>query len=144
MKHVVAALLGAAIVGVSAPALAAAPTLEAVLGYPFQSGVVAAEHGGAIAWVQTVRGVRNVWLARAPDYAPRQVTANTQDDGQELTNLTFSPDGTRLAWVRGGDHDANWPAEGNLAPDPAASAEQPQVTIWAVDAAAGGAPVKVA
>ena len=91
-----------------------------------------------------MRGVRNVWLARAPDYLPRQVTANTADDGQELTNLTFSPDGTHLAWVRGGDHDANWPAEGNLAPDPAALPEQPQVTIWAADVAAGGAPVKVA
>ncbi|HLZ82685.1 MAG TPA: prolyl oligopeptidase family serine peptidase [Caulobacteraceae bacterium] len=148
MKRVVTgmrmALLAAAMVVATTAAAAAAPSLEAVLGYPFQSSLVAAEHGGAIAWVQTVRGVRNVWLARAPDYVPRQVTANAADDGQELTNLVFSPDGTRLAWVRGGDHDANWPAEGGLAPDPAASPEQPQVTIWAVDAAAGGPPVKVA
>ncbi|MDB5483407.1 MAG: peptidase [Caulobacteraceae bacterium] len=144
MKHMVAALLGATIVMAAAPALAATmPTLEAVLGYPFQSGLVAAEHGGDVAWVQTVRGVRNVWVARAPDYVPRQVTANTDDDGQELTQLTFSPDGARLAWVRGGDHDANWPAEGNLAPDPAAAPDQPQVTIWAAEVA-GGAPVKVA
>ena len=145
MKYAIAALLGAAMVcGAAAPALAAAPTLEAVLGYPFQSSLAAAEHGGVVAWVQMVRGVRNVWVARAPDYVPRQITANTADDGQELTNLTFSPDGAHLAWVRGGDHDANWPAEGNLAPDPTDSPEQPQVTIWAADLAAGGAPVKVA
>jgi dipeptidyl aminopeptidase/acylaminoacyl peptidase len=145
MKLVMTALLGAAMLcGASAPVRAAGPSLEATLGYPFQSGLAAAERGGAVAWVQTLRGVRNVWVARAPGYLPRQVTANTADDGQELTNLTFSPDGTHLAWVRGGDHDANWPAEGNLAPDPAASPEQPQVTIWATDVAAGGAPVKVA
>ncbi len=149
MKQVVTglrlALVGAALVfGSVGNASAEAPSLEAVLGYPFQSGLVAPEDGGAIAWVQTVRGVRNIWVARAPDWAPRQLTANTADDGQELTNLTFSRDGTQLAWVRGGDHDANWPAEGNLAPDPAASPEQPQVTIWAADVAVGGAPVKVA
>ncbi len=144
MKHTVAALLGAAMVcGAAVSAAAPPPTLEAVLGYPFQSALVAADHGGAVAWVQSVRGVRNVWLARAPDYVPRQVTAGAADDGQELTNLTFSPDGSRLAWARGGDHDANWPAEGNLAPDPAASPEQPHVTIWAVDVAAGGGPVEV-
>ena len=144
MKHTITALLGAGMLLAATSAAAAGPTLEAVLGYPFQSGLVAAERGGAIAWVQTVRGVRNVWLARAPDYAPRQVTANTADDGQELTSLTFSPDGAHLAWVRGGDHDANWPAEGGLAPDPAGSPDQPQVTIWAVDVAAAGPPVKVA
>ena len=65
-----------------------------------------------------VRGVRNIWFANGPDYAPRQVTQCTADDGQEITQLTFSPDGQTLVYVRGGDHDANWPAEGDLAPDP--------------------------
>jgi dipeptidyl aminopeptidase/acylaminoacyl peptidase len=120
----------------------AAPGLEAILGYSFQGDLVAAPKGGAIAWVQTLRGVRNLWVARAPAYVPRQVTDNRDDDGQELSGLTFSPDGTRLAWVRGGDHDANWPAEGGLAPDPAASPEEPKVTIWTAEVA-GGAPVKI-
>jgi dipeptidyl aminopeptidase/acylaminoacyl peptidase len=145
MTAIHAALLAlAAGLAVVSPARAApAPTLEAMLGYPFQDDLVAAPRGGAIAWVQTVRGVRDIWLARAPDFTPRQVTQNREDDGQELGNLTFSPDGTRLAWTRGGDHDANWPAEGGLAPDPAADPGEPKVTIWAADAA-GGAPVKVA
>jgi dipeptidyl aminopeptidase/acylaminoacyl peptidase len=132
-----------ALFAASAPALAAAPDLEAFHGYPFQSDLVAAQRGGVIAWVQTVRGVRNIWTARAPDFVPRQLTRNTEDDGQELTQLVFSPDGTRLLWVRGGDHDANWPAEGGLAPNPAASAEQPVVAIWTADLA-GGPAIKVA
>ncbi len=127
----------------AAGAAPSAPSLEAMLGYPFQSELVAAPKGGAIAWVQMVRGVRNVWVATGPDFTPRQVTANRDDDGQELTGLAFSPDGRRLVWVRGGDHDANWPAEGGLAPDPTAGTNQPTVTIWIADTA-GGAPVKVA
>ena len=71
-----------------APARAAdAPALAAMLSYPFDSGLVAAEHGDAIAWVRNVRGARNVWLARGPAFAPRQVTANNSDDGQELSDL---------------------------------------------------------
>src|SRR5579885_2245516 len=106
-------------------------TLQQVLDYPFPQGLAAAEKGDRIAWVINLRGVRNVWIASAPDFRPKQLTHFTEDDGQELTNLTFSPSGDALAFVRGGDHDENWPAEGNLAPDPAANPKQPKVTIWA-------------
>ncbi|HJU07176.1 MAG TPA: alpha/beta fold hydrolase [Rhodanobacteraceae bacterium] len=106
--------------------------LQQVLDYPFPQGLAAAEKGDRIAWVINLRGVRNVWIAQAPDFKPEQLTHFTEDDGQELTNLTFSPSGDALAFVRGGDHDENWPAEGNLAPDPAANPKQPKVTIWAV------------
>ncbi|MEO8927072.1 MAG: prolyl oligopeptidase family serine peptidase [Caulobacteraceae bacterium] len=126
-----------------APGAAASFTMSQMLDYPFESGLTAADRGDAIAWVRSLKGDRNVWLARGPDFAPRQVTRYGGDDGQELTQLTFSPDGTRLIFVRGGDHDANWPAEGNLAPDPASATQAPAVTIWAASLV-GGAPVKVA
>ncbi len=93
---------------------------------------MAAEHADAIAWVRNLDGVRNIWLARGPEFRPQQVTQYTRDDGVELTQLTFSPDGTYLVFVRGGDHDANWTAEGNLEPNPALSSGQPAVTIWQV------------
>ena len=114
-------LILAATLVASVPALSApiSSDLEAALSYPFQQNLVSAKSGDIIAWVQTIRGVRNIWLARGPSFAPRQVTHNTADDGQELTGLAFSPDGSRLVWVRGGDHDGNWPADGNLQPNPA-------------------------
>jgi dipeptidyl aminopeptidase/acylaminoacyl peptidase len=118
--------------------------LPAFLAYPFVSELVAAPHGGVLAWVETVRGVRNIWVARGPGFAPRQITHNTRDDGQELTTLSLSPDGATLVWVRGGDHDANWPADGNLAPDPASSPVQPQVEIWSARLDGAAEPVKVA
>jgi dipeptidyl aminopeptidase/acylaminoacyl peptidase len=126
---------------IAAPA--ASPfTLPQVLDYPYASELTAAAHADIIAWVCNLGGVRNIWIARGPDFAPRQVTSYREDDGQEITQLTFSPDGTRLVYVLGGDHDANWPAEGNLDPDPASSTEQPHAAIWAASLA-GGAPLKI-
>ena len=118
-------------------------TMAQVLHYPYATELASAERGDAIAWVRDVDGVRNVWFAHGPDFAPVQLTRYTEDDGQELTQLIFSPDGTRLVYVRGGDHDANWPAEGNLQPDPTSSPEQPVTTIWTVPLS-GGEPRKVA
>ncbi len=117
-------------------------SLEQVLHYPYDSQLACAQGADLIAWVRNVDGVRNVWLARGPAFVPLQITQYREDDGQEITQLTFSPDGARLAYVRGGDHDANWPAEGNLSPDPASSTEQPTTGIWSV-ATSGGDPVKV-
>ncbi|HLY05673.1 MAG TPA: prolyl oligopeptidase family serine peptidase [Rhizomicrobium sp.] len=130
---------------VAAPASTAKDvfTLAQVLDYPYANELAAAENADRIAWVRNVGGVRNVWVADGPSYKPRQVTQYKEDDGQEITNLTFSPDGTHLVYVRGGDHDANWPAEGNLAPDPVSAPDQPKVTIWAASLT-GSAPVKIA
>ena len=86
-----------------ATATAADFTLDQALSFPFVSELVSAPKADRIAWVRMVRGVRNIWVADGPTYLPRQVTAFTDDDGQELTQLTFSPDGTRLVFVRGGD-----------------------------------------
>jgi dipeptidyl aminopeptidase/acylaminoacyl peptidase len=128
---------------VASVSLGAPFTMDEALHYPYVSELAAAADGDAIAWVRNISGVRNVWVARGPDFTPQQVTQYTEDDGQEITHLTFSPDGARLVYVRGGDHDANWPTEGNLAPDPASSPEQPLVTIWGISVT-GGAPTKIA
>jgi dipeptidyl aminopeptidase/acylaminoacyl peptidase len=118
-------------------------SLAQALDYPYVDQLAAAEQADAIAWVSNIDGVRNIWVARGPSFAPVQVTRYTEDDGQELTQLTFSPDGSRLVFVRGGDHDANWPAEGNLGPDPNSAPEQPVVAIWSVSLT-GGAPTQLA
>ncbi len=134
------------LIGLVPLACAAAPrdfSLGQVLEYPFANELTSAEHAEVIAWVRIEGGVRNIWLARAPDFRPVQLTRYTEDDGQELTHLTFAPDGRTLGYVRGGDHDANWPAEGHLAPDPASSPEEPVMAIWSVPLT-GGAPTRLA
>ena len=82
-------------------------SMAQVLHYPFTAELAAAEHGDVIAWVCNLDGVRNVWMARAPSFTPRKATQYSDDDGQEITQLTFSPDGARLVFVLGGDHDAD-------------------------------------
>ncbi|MGH6877617.1 MAG: prolyl oligopeptidase family serine peptidase, partial [Rhizomicrobium sp.] len=135
--------LAAACFVVSAQSRAADFTMAQVLDYPFADGLVAASHADRVAWMRNVDGLRNVWVADGPAFKPRQVTHYSADDGQEITQLTFSPDGSHLLYVRGGDHDANWPAEGDLAPDPDSSTQQQMVTIWAAPLS-GSAPVKIA
>ena len=134
-------LLLLALIAFSAPA-SAEFKLEQILDYPFRDDLVAAEHSDRIAWMRELNGVRNVWIADGPGFAPRQVTSYADDDGQEITQLRFSPDGKHLVYVRGGYHDGNW--QEKLDPDPAFSPEQPQVTIWNVSIGGGGAPNKVA
>jgi dipeptidyl aminopeptidase/acylaminoacyl peptidase len=114
-------------------------TMAQVLHYPYVTELAAAEQADAIAWVNNIDGVRNIWVARGPAFTPNQATHFTEDDGQEITQLTFSPDGMRLLFVLGGDHDSNWPAE---APDPASSPQQPVTAIWSL-AMGGAAPVKI-
>src|SRR5690349_12843231 len=65
-------------------------SLEQVLDYPFPANLVAAPGGAEIAWTFTERGARNIYIAEAPDFKPRRVTSYHDDDGQELSYLSFS------------------------------------------------------
>jgi dipeptidyl aminopeptidase/acylaminoacyl peptidase len=122
------------------PAWAQAPSslsVDQLLSYPFPENMIAAPSGAAFAFTLNERGVRNVYLADGPAFHARRLTAYTEDDGQELTNLTFSDDGKVLVYVRGGDHGANWPADGNLMPNPGSSPVQPKMQVWSISTTAG-------
>ena len=139
MAHRFWRIAAVALLGGAAMPAAAKPALLDFLGYSFVSELVSAEHADRIAWVENVRGVRNIWTASGPDFAAHQVTHYTEDDGRELTQLRFSQAGDQIVFVRGGDHDENWPADGNLAPDPDSATTQARIEIWAV-AISGGTP----
>ncbi|MBU6421692.1 MAG: S9 family peptidase [Gammaproteobacteria bacterium] len=124
--------------GIAAQAQTAAAkpfTMEQVLGYPYPSDLVSSPNGDVIAWVLDQRGVRNIWVAFGPDFQPKLVTHYENDDGQELSNLSISADGKYLVYVRGGDHDANWPEYPQ--PDPASSPVEPKLQIWCVSLTTG-------
>jgi dipeptidyl aminopeptidase/acylaminoacyl peptidase len=120
-----------------ASVLIAAFTLAQILSYPFPSAPVRDVKGTAIAYTIDQQGVRSIWFARAPDFTPKQLFTSDGDDGQELSDLTISGDDARVVYVRGGDHDENWPVP--LQPNPALSTVEPQEQVWSV-ATAGGAP----
>src|SRR5262245_41761947 len=64
-------------------------TVDQILGFPSPDNLVASPAGSTVAWTYNERGVRNVFAAEAPGFEARKVTAYTQDDGQELTQLAF-------------------------------------------------------
>ena len=126
-----------AVLACAAVASAQQVTLEALLSAPFPSEIVAAPSGGHVAWVQNTRGSRNVWVASAPDFASRQLTAYSGDDGQDITSLTWTSDGKTVLYVRGGG-----PNRAGEFPNPAIAPTPAEQAIWAVDV--GGTPRKLA
>src|SRR4029079_7727701 len=67
-------------------------TVAQILGFPSPDNLVAAPVGSTIAWTFNERGVRNIYVADGPPFEPRRVTSYRDDDGQELTQLSFSHD----------------------------------------------------
>ena len=133
----------AAVLSLAAPALPVfSPkvsfTLEQVLSAPFPADLTAAHSGGVVAWVFNDRGVRNVWVAGPPEYRGRKLTAYTEDDGQEISDLSFAPDAKALVYVRGGG--ANRRGE---IPNPLSRPEGAEQAVF-VAPLAGGSPRRLA
>ncbi len=108
-------------------------SIEQILSAPFPSDMVASPKDSKIAWVFNDKGVRNIWVAEAPDYCGRQLTAYREDDGQVITGIHFSPNGQNLVYVRGGD--ANQQGE---IPNPLVSPDGYEQAIWTVPLTEGG------
>ena len=120
-----------------APAQQKPFTLEQVMSSAFPSELVAAPTGGKIAWVLDERGARNIWVAEPPEYKGRRITAYTEDDGQEIAELAWTPDARTIVYVRGGDFDTY-----REDPNPRSVAAGVEQAIW-VSALDGGAPRKL-
>src|SRR5712691_9595159 len=107
-------------------------SLEQVMSSPFPSELTVSKRGDKVAWAFDAEGKRNVWIAEAPAFAARQLTHYDKDDGQELTDLLFSPNANMVAYVRGGG--ANQVGEiPNPSSDPAGAKQE----VWIVDVRTG-------
>ena len=112
-------------------------TLEAVMSYAFPSSLVVSPKGDLVAWVFDSKGHRNIWVAEGPDYKARQLSKYAEDDGQEISQLAFSADGTIIVFVRGGS--ANQAGE---YPNPTSNPEGAEQALWAIKVE-GGEPWRV-
>src|SRR5258708_6455062 len=93
--------LAAFVAVLSASAQPAPFTLDQVLGAAIPTQLTAAPRGGKVAWVSNARGVRNIMVAGPPRYEARKITAYSADDGQDLSELQWTPDASAIVFVRG-------------------------------------------
>jgi dipeptidyl aminopeptidase/acylaminoacyl peptidase len=132
------AFLAAALLTPShAPAQQPAITAADILSAPFVPELSASPAGGRVAWVVNQEGKRNIFVATAPDFRARQLTATTRDDAQDVTSLAWTPDGRVLFYVRGAA-----PNRAGENPNPASDPAGAEQAIWRVSAE-GGAPVRI-
>ncbi len=109
-------------------ALPAQVTIENLLSVPYPTELKSSKDGKHIAWVFNNQGVRNVFAADAPLFAVRQVTANTADNGIEITDIAFSADGNRVFFTQG--NSVNGAGE---AANPAMLQEKTGQDVWVVN-----------
>ncbi|MBC8110818.1 MAG: S9 family peptidase [Verrucomicrobia bacterium] len=80
--------------------LKAQVTLEKLLSTPYPNNLKTT--GKNVAFTLNWEGKRNIWLAKAPDYKPYQITRYNEDDGREIGSLVFGADARTMVYVRGG------------------------------------------
>ena len=107
-------------------------TVEQVLSAPFPYGLTSASHVPRVAWVFDNKGERNIWIADAPDFVPRQVTHYKGDDGQQIASLKLTPDGKTVVYARGSEVNK----EGTSA-NPQSLTKMPKQQAWAVNVSGG-------
>src|SRR4029077_6422609 len=78
-------------------------TIEQVLSAPFPYGLTGASHAPRVAWIFDNKGERNIWVAEAPDFVPRQVTHYQGDEGQAIVSVRLTADGKTVVYARGSE-----------------------------------------
>jgi dipeptidyl aminopeptidase/acylaminoacyl peptidase len=107
-------------------------TIEQVLSAPFPYGLTGASHASRVAWVFDNKGERNVWVADAPGFVPRQVTHYTGDEGQQIASLRLSPNGKTIVYARGTELNKD-----GTSANPLTLTNMPKQQAWAVDVSGG-------
>lgn len=127
-----------ALLTINMQAQSSSDELDKIKSYPFPTGLTAATKAERIVWAINAEGLRNLYVAEAPDFKARKLTNYNVDDGQELSSISISADGEWVVYIRGGDFGSNWddaePVNPTFAPDP------PKVQIWS-HRFSGGEPV---
>ena len=112
--------------------LAESFTIEQVLSAPFPYGLTSASHAPRVAWIFDNKGERNIWVADASDFVPRQVTHYTGDEGQQIASVRLSPDGKAIVYARGTELNKQ-----ETSANPLSLTKMPKQQAWAVNLARG-------
>ena len=140
-RHLPPSMLAAMLSVTLAPVLLAQtkPTIAQFMSPASPLELVAAAKADRLAWPVYERGMRNVYTAAAPNFTPVRLTRFLEDNGQEVSTVSISDDGSVVVFVRGvGPNSDGWIANPSHNPDGGERA------IWAARTAPGGAAWKLA
>jgi dipeptidyl aminopeptidase/acylaminoacyl peptidase len=101
-------------------------TIEQVLSAPFPYGLTGASHAPRVAWVFDNKGERNIWVADAPDFVPRQITHYKGDEGQPIVSARLTPDGKTVVYARGSEVNKE-----SASANPQSVTKMPKQQAWA-------------
>lgn len=109
-------------------------TIEQILAPAYPVELTAARKAERIAWISYERGMRNVYTAEGPGFEPVKLTDVTEDDGNDMSDVRLSDDGSVAVFVRG--HTPN--RDGWIA-NPTSDADGAERAIWGVRTSGGPA-----
>jgi len=107
-------------------------TIEQVLSAPFPYGLTSATHAPRVAWAFDNKGERNIWVADAPDFVPRQGTHYKGDEGQAIASVKLTPDGKTIIYARGSETNKE-----DTSANPQNLTKIPKQQGWAVNVSGG-------
>jgi Tol biopolymer transport system component len=82
-------------------------TIDNLLSPAFPTNLVSSADGSNIAWVFNNKGSRNIFVADGNNFSTtKQLTTYTGDDGVEINSLAFTPDGSKIVFVRGNTNNS--------------------------------------
>jgi dipeptidyl aminopeptidase/acylaminoacyl peptidase len=104
---------------------AAAFSLAQILSYPLPTALSTSADGHTIVYAINQQGKRSIWIARAPQYQPREIVSYASDDGQSVGSVHISADGSHVVYVHGNSEN------------PSLGLKKPAPQVYAVDVATG-------
>lgn len=110
------------------------PTIAQFLGPASPLELARARNVDRVAWVTYERGMRNVYTAAAPDFRAVRLTSFLQDDGQEVSDVELSDDGSTAIFIRG-----TMPNREGWVADPLHEPTGAERVVWAVRTSGGPA-----
>lgn len=116
-------------------AAVAADSAEDFLDFAHAGNLSGARNAPAFAWKVERAAQAEIFIAKAPRFAPARLYSKSDEDGQPISDIKLSADGLFVVFRTG---EPMW---GQKAYNPASLIEPPQLQLWVV-ASETGAPVR--
>lgn len=105
-------------------------SLKELLSYSHPSNLCSSPATEKLAWTFNKEGVRNIFISEDKGLSYKALTHYTEDDGQEFSNLQFSPDGEWLVFMLGGEPGGNRSRSTPI--NPISSPEATKFQLWSM------------